>query len=190
MTKEHIGVGWRKSGLHPFNPNVVYRMLSTPDKTPTRPLLRSQSSASITSENDELLRNSPAINATPIKKRLIDVTAFLESERSELTRAEMEIQELCTLLKPPKRQKAAATVSNIGTHNFTGGTVLERLREIEAAAEKRKQKKKGGGEGRKDRTEGDGPEATTSVTGGAAGMLEVPEGSQGSSTVRRIILRV
>ncbi|EIW69778.1 hypothetical protein TREMEDRAFT_30156 [Tremella mesenterica DSM 1558] len=24
MTKEHIATGWRKSGLHPFNPNVVY----------------------------------------------------------------------------------------------------------------------------------------------------------------------
>ncbi|EIW65600.1 hypothetical protein TREMEDRAFT_70521 [Tremella mesenterica DSM 1558] len=131
-------------------------MLSTPNKTPTRPLLQSQSSASITSEKDKLLRNSPAINETPIKKPLLDVTASLESERSE------------------------PTVSNIGTHNLTGGTVLERLREIEAAAGKRKRKKKGGGEGRKDSTEG----------GSTAGMLEVPEGNQGSNTVRLIILQV
>ncbi|EIW68447.1 hypothetical protein TREMEDRAFT_57333 [Tremella mesenterica DSM 1558] len=193
MTKEHIATGWRKSGLHPFNPNVVYRLLSTPTETPTRPLLHSQSSASITSENDELLRNTPAINATPIKKRLIDVTTELESERSERTIVEMENKELHALLKPPKRQKSGATVGNLGTHNFTGGTVLERLREIEAAAEQRKkgkQKNKGGPEGREDRTEGDAPETITSVIEQAGGMLEVLESSQGPSTVRHIILCV
>ncbi|RXK42515.1 hypothetical protein M231_00069 [Tremella mesenterica] len=113
----------------------------------------------------------------------------------------MEVQELRTLIKPPKRHKAGATVGNIGVHNFTGGTVLERLQEIEEAAKKKKEK----GKERKKGTEkvtgseaakrgviegGTGGDVFISTTGESSGVMEVSELSEGSTAVRRIILHV
>ncbi len=138
----NIRVGWKATGLYPFNPSRV--LDGVPGSlTPVRQLPRTPL-ASLCGNNIEYLQSCNPSLPTPVKDRITSLVGAVESERAKNTVLEKENQKLRDAVGIRKRKRAGITVGNLGTHVFSTQQCLERVvaRETVTAARKRKGKDK------------------------------------------------
>ena len=137
MIEHNIRVGWKATGLHPFNPQ---RVLTTVPPTPT-PLPRTPL-ASLTSEILDFMQSCSPSMPTPVKNRITSLVSAVEAVNARNTVLERENQGLRDASEARKRKRAVVTVGNLGTHVFSTEDCLEQVRAAEAATKARKGKGK------------------------------------------------
>ncbi len=143
MTEHNVRVGWKNTGLHPFNPQRILNTVPTPF-TPTRqvrPLSRTPL-ASLTCENMDFLQSCTPSLLTPVKNRITSLVSAVETANARNTVLELENKHLRDAGEARKRKRAGITVGNLGTHVFTTEQCLEKVRDAEAATTARKRKGK------------------------------------------------
>ena len=139
MSKANIEVGWRTTGLHPFNPHRVFRSLPSPS-TPPPETRTSRAPLGSMHENQEMFRNYPA--ATPVKNRMYSLSSSLESSNARITLLEKEIGELQRYISPERKRRRGFTVNNIRTHHFSSEEGYRRVLEEESISKRRKGKER------------------------------------------------
>ena len=141
MRKANIQVGWRESGLYPFQTAEVIRNSVIPSNTPATP--QRAPLGSILSENHDFIAIHRSIMTTSIKRRLTEMSTALSCKRTRLTMYKASLDNQQLLLDHPKRARTRITVANLGKHFLSTKQIHAQVVAHEASVMARKTKGKG-----------------------------------------------
>ena len=104
MTPANIRLGWRNTGLHPYNPDRLIHQAVVASRTPSPPRgLSNTSLQSVLQENSVYLRHHGRPIDTPTKTQMVSLSSSLDSVCAEKAVLEKENMELREVVKRKKR---------------------------------------------------------------------------------------
>lgn len=133
MVAHNIMIGFKNTGIHPFNPNRALNSINGLPVTPSTPprILMRTPLGSLASENEEFIEQHPQCN-TPVKHRLKTLSTIIEALQAEKTILVKENNECQSVRATQTRPRAGVTVTNMQTHIFSQMEVAKRVAEVEA----------------------------------------------------------
>jgi hypothetical protein len=135
FTTANIAVGWKETGIQPFRPTKIIRLLTPPPESPSRQPHSSQTPLpSLASDTQALLSEYP-LPHTPGKRKLIDHLSNLvttaERAQARAVFAENELREIHQARENAKRPRNGVNVTNMGTHVFSSQEILGQITGLE-----------------------------------------------------------